>query len=102
MSPVIITLYESVIVENKESSDMVEDVDQGESPDLVGRVLSDQVTWKRIEDPSSAPALDYTWLQSQTYNTLLTTLNIDTRNVVRKCTYTSYTIYSYIYIYNYL
>ena len=88
-----------MIVENKESSDRVEDVDQGESPDLVGRVLSDQVTWKRIEDPSSAPALDYTWLQSQTYNTLLTTLNIDTRNVVRKCIFIHHL--QYVPSYNY-
>jgi len=81
VSTVIINMYETVIVE-ADLDDDNELVDDEGGDNLVQSVLDDPVIWTRVEDPSTAPALDYTWLQSNTYTTLLNTLNIDTRNVL--------------------
>ena len=47
--------------------------------------MQDVEVWGEVEDPSSTPGLEFSWAASDLYNILLTTLNIDTRSMVR-CT----------------
>ena len=56
-------------------------VDVGKTS-LAEAVLREGEIFEKIEDPASAPALEHEWRNSATYNTLLTTLGIDSSSNV--------------------